>query len=194
MPWHYGSGCPQVSWGMPVAARLVQAVGRARQAPTFRRRCGRGGRIDPGTTMHAAIGPIADVVRVTGITSMAPPARAQDPRLRNDLGAQGESNPVLQRHCLLARPVGAAEIAARIWVCASSCRRPDLCRGARGGVPPRAPGGRKDASFASVRRRLVARSGGPSPSACSRSASEPSPALSRQASGRPVPTAGHPNW
>jgi hypothetical protein len=70
-------------------------VGRARQAPRFRRRRGREDQIDPRITMHAGIGPIAGVVCGPGIAPIAPPAkaperrrlagsaaRARDPRLR----------------------------------------------------------------------------------------------------------------
>jgi hypothetical protein len=65
---------------MPVAACLVQAVGRARQAPTFRRRRGRGDRTCLRTTTHAGTRPIGDVVRVPGIGSMVPPAAAPERR------------------------------------------------------------------------------------------------------------------
>jgi hypothetical protein len=68
--------------GMPVAARLVQAVGRARQAPTFRRRRGREDRIGSRTTRHVGTGPIADVVRDPGIAPMVPPATAPERRHR----------------------------------------------------------------------------------------------------------------
>jgi hypothetical protein len=68
--------------GTSVAARLVQAVGRARQAPTFRRRRGRGGRSDSRTTMHGSKGPIAGVIRGPGVASIALPATAPEHRRR----------------------------------------------------------------------------------------------------------------
>jgi hypothetical protein len=81
-----------------VAARLVQAVGRARAAPTFRRRRGRHHRADTRDTNHVPDQPCAGVRGGPGAASIAPPTRAPDPRLRNHLGASGQSNPVLQRH------------------------------------------------------------------------------------------------
>jgi hypothetical protein len=65
---------------MPVAALLVQAVGRARQAPMFRRRRGREDRIDPRTTTRAGIGPTASVFGGTDTTSLVPPATAPERR------------------------------------------------------------------------------------------------------------------
>jgi hypothetical protein len=63
-----------------VAAGLRARVGRARAAPLFRRRRGRGDGSSPGTTTHAGIGPIGDVARVTGVGSIVPPATAPERR------------------------------------------------------------------------------------------------------------------
>jgi hypothetical protein len=64
----------------PVAARLVQAVGRARQAPRFRRRRGRGNRGDIRDTNHVRNRTDADARGGPGMDSTFPPATAPEPR------------------------------------------------------------------------------------------------------------------
>jgi hypothetical protein len=60
----------------------VQAGGRARAAPLFRRRRGREDGRSPRTTMHVGTRPIGDVVRVTETASISPPATAPEHRRR----------------------------------------------------------------------------------------------------------------
>jgi hypothetical protein len=72
-----GADSPQCAL---VAARLVQAVSRARQAPTFRRRRGRGDGIDPkatnndhGRTDRSVFGRVRVLAAVAGISVPSPP-------------------------------------------------------------------------------------------------------------------------
>jgi hypothetical protein len=67
---------------MPVAARLVQADGRARQAPTFRRHSGRGNRGDTRDTNRARDRSVAGVPGGSGTAPISPPATAPERRRR----------------------------------------------------------------------------------------------------------------
>jgi hypothetical protein len=69
-------------YAAPVAARLVQAVGRARAAPTFRRHSGRHHRGDTRDTNHVRDRPIAAVRSGPGTAHISPPAAAPERRRR----------------------------------------------------------------------------------------------------------------